>query len=85
MLASKVSILAAENLYKNNIVLFQPFVVPLRVLMLLGGGLFAVFGSEAINLEGAGPLGAIAAAFMSMYFWCAQGWDIENVRALIHQ
>lgn len=52
--------------------------------MLLGGGLFAVFGSESINLEGAGPLGVVAAAFTSMYFWCAQGWDIEDVRALIH-
>lgn len=30
----------------------DPFVVPLRTLMLFGGGLIAVFGSESIGFEG---------------------------------
>lgn len=53
--------------------------VPLRVLMLLGGGLIAVLGSEEIQLGGAGPLGVVAAAFVSCYFWQQDGWDVEDV------
>lgn len=53
--------------------------VPLRVLMLLCGGLIAVFGSEAIELGGAGPLAVVAAAFVSCYFWQDDGWDVEDV------
>ncbi|KAL0105705.1 hypothetical protein PUN28_015873 [Cardiocondyla obscurior] len=56
----------------------DPFMVPLRVLMLLGGGLLAVFGSEAIELGGAGPLAVVAAAFVSCYFWQQEGWDVDN-------
>ena len=47
--------------------------------MLLGGGLLAVFGSEAIELGGAGPLAVVAAAFVSCYFWQKQGWEIDDV------
>lgn len=57
----------------------QPFVVPLRILMLLGGGLIVIFGSEHLGLGGAGPLGVIAAAFVSSYSWSKQGWDIDDV------
>ncbi|XP_011250897.1 sodium/hydrogen exchanger 9B2 isoform X2 [Camponotus floridanus] len=56
----------------------DPFMVPLRVLMLLGGGLLAVFGSEAIELGGAGPLAVVAAAFVSCYFWQQQGWEVDD-------
>ena len=66
---------------------FQPFMVPMRVLMLLGGGLLAVFGSEAIELGGAGPLAVVAAAFISCYFWQKQGWEVDDVSiylSLIH-
>lgn len=56
----------------------DPFMVPLRVLMLLGGGLLAVFGSEAIELGGAGPLAVVAAAFVSCYFWQTQGWEVDD-------
>lgn len=59
--------------------MFQPFMVPMRVLMLLGGGLLAVFGSEAIELGGAGPLAVVAAAFVSCYFWQTQGWEVDDV------
>ncbi|XP_033192053.1 na[+]/H[+] hydrogen antiporter 1 isoform X2 [Bombus vancouverensis nearcticus] len=56
----------------------DPFMVPMRVLMLLGGGLLAVFGSEAIELGGAGPLAVVAAAFVSCYFWQTQGWEVDD-------
>ncbi|XP_011299039.1 sodium/hydrogen exchanger 9B1 isoform X1 [Fopius arisanus] len=56
----------------------DPFMVPLRVLMLLLGGLLAVFGSEAIELGGAGPLAVVAAAFVSCYFWQQEGWEIDD-------
>ncbi|XP_065200582.1 sodium/hydrogen exchanger 9B2-like isoform X2 [Planococcus citri] len=56
----------------------DPFVVPLRVLMLFFGGVVAVFGSEACGFEGAGPLGVISAAFVSIYCWSHQGWNIED-------
>lgn len=54
------------------------YVVPLRVLMLFGGGLLAVFGSEKLGFEGAGPLGVVFAAFTSNLLWCKQGWDVED-------
>ncbi|KAI4478117.1 hypothetical protein M0802_014582 [Mischocyttarus mexicanus] len=60
-----------------------PFMVPLRVLMLLGGGMVAVFGSEAIELGGAGPLAVVAAAFVSCYFWQKDGWDVDDVSSFI--
>ncbi|XP_046412714.1 neuroligin-1 isoform X1 [Neodiprion lecontei] len=56
----------------------DPYMVPLRILMLLGGGLIAVLGSEAIELGGAGPLGVVAAAFVSCYFWQKDGWEVED-------
>lgn len=60
--------------------LLQPFVIPMRVLMLLGGGLLAVFGSEAVELGGAGPLAVVAAAFVSCYFWQEEeGWEVDEV------
>lgn len=42
------------------------------------GGLFAVYGSEELGYEGAGPLGVVFAAFVSNYFWCREGWEIED-------
>ncbi|GLV42490.1 Na[+]/H[+] hydrogen antiporter 1 [Carabus blaptoides fortunei] len=56
----------------------DPFMVPLRILMLLGGGMISVFGSELIGFGGAGPLGCVAAAFVSLVCWTNQGWDIED-------
>lgn len=47
--------------------------VPIRTLMLLGGGALAVFGSEKLGYEGAGPLGVVFAAIISNYYWCQQG------------
>lgn len=56
----------------------DPFMVPLRVLMLLVGGLVAVFGSELFGYGGAGPLGCVSAAFVSLVCWSKQGWEVED-------
>lgn len=56
----------------------DPFMVPLRVLLLLIGGMISVFGSELIGYGGAGPLACVAAAFVSLYCWSRQGWEIED-------
>ncbi|KYN20400.1 Mitochondrial sodium/hydrogen exchanger NHA2 [Trachymyrmex cornetzi] len=64
--------------HHSQVMSVAPFIVPLRVLMLLGGGLLAVFGSEAIELAGAGPLAVVAAAFVSCYFWQQDGWDMDD-------
>lgn len=40
------------------------YVIPIRTLMLFAGGLLAVFGSEELGYEGAGPLGVVFAAFV---------------------
>lgn len=54
------------------------YVIPIRTLMLFGGGLLAIYGSEMIHYEGAGPLAVVFAAFTSSYFWCKQGWELED-------
>lgn len=54
------------------------YVVPIRTLLLFAGGLIAVFGSEIVGYEGAGPLGVVFGAFVSNMFWCQQGWDVED-------
>nr|CAD7586132.1 unnamed protein product [Timema genevievae] len=56
----------------------DPYVVPLRILMLLGGGLISVLGSECLGFGGAGPLGCVSAAFVSLLCWSQQGWEIED-------
>jgi len=53
--------------------------------MLLGGGLLAVFGSEAIELGGAGPLAVVAAAFVSCYFWQQEGWEVDDVSEILRE
>lgn len=54
------------------------FLVPLRTILLLCGGLVAVYGSELIHFEGAGPLAVVFAAFTSQYHWINQGWTLED-------
>lgn len=56
----------------------DPFLVPLRILFLLVGGAIAVFGSEVLGYEGAGPLGAVSAGFVCLVCWTRQGWDAED-------
>ncbi|XP_019757205.1 sodium/hydrogen exchanger 9B2 isoform X1 [Dendroctonus ponderosae] len=54
------------------------FVVPFRIIMLLAAGMAAIYFSEHLGYGGAGPLGAVVAAFVSLVFWTKQGWDIED-------
>ncbi|KAF7269966.1 hypothetical protein GWI33_017054 [Rhynchophorus ferrugineus] len=54
------------------------FVVPFRILMLLAAGMAAIYFSEHLGYAGAGPLGAVVAAFVSLIFWTKQGWSIED-------
>ncbi|XP_059221378.1 sodium/hydrogen exchanger 9B2 isoform X2 [Stomoxys calcitrans] len=54
------------------------YVVPMRTIMLFSGGLVAIYGSEEIGYEGAGPLAVVFAAFVSNLFWCKQGWEVED-------
>lgn len=56
----------------------DPFVVPLRIFLLLAGGFVSVVGSDLIGLGAAGPLGCVAVAFMSLIFWSRQGWTIDG-------
>ncbi|VVD04329.1 unnamed protein product [Leptidea sinapis] len=54
------------------------FLVPLRVLLLLTGGLLSVLGSEEIGWGGGGPLAVIAFAFIAGKNWVEQGWELED-------
>ncbi|EDW87827.2 sodium/hydrogen exchanger 9B2 isoform X1 [Drosophila yakuba] len=54
------------------------YVVPLRTLLLFTGGLMAIYGSEELGFEGAGPLAVVFSAFVSNLFWCKDGWDVED-------
>ncbi|KAJ8915608.1 hypothetical protein NQ315_003392 [Exocentrus adspersus] len=56
----------------------DPFVSPLRILLLLAGGMASVFGSELVGYGGAGPLGCVTSAFVALTFWSKQGWDVED-------
>lgn len=56
----------------------EPFVVPMRILLLTAGGMASVFGSELIGYGGAGPLACVAVAFFSLVAWTKLGWEIED-------
>lgn len=56
----------------------DPFLVPFRILLLLASGMLAYFGSELIGFGGAGPLGCVISATMSLIFWIKQGWKCED-------
>ncbi|XP_054745114.1 sodium/hydrogen exchanger 9B1 isoform X1 [Anastrepha obliqua] len=54
------------------------YVVPLRSIMLFAGSLVAIYGSEKLEYEGAGPLAVVFSAFISNLFWCQQGWEADD-------
>ncbi|KAG5862201.1 Sodium/hydrogen exchanger 9B2, partial [Gonioctena quinquepunctata] len=56
----------------------DPFLSPIRILMLLTGGMAAVFVSEMFGYGGGGPLGCVTSAFVALYFWSKQGWKIDD-------
>lgn len=49
-----------------------------RWLILLGGGLIALFGAHLIHYDGAGGLAAIIMAFVAGYEWRKEGWGDHN-------
>nr|CAI5842093.1 unnamed protein product [Callosobruchus analis] len=65
----------------------DPFVGPLRVLMLLAGGMLAVFASEMLGYGGAGPLGCVIAAFVALSYWTQQPilFSIAGARIKFHE
>ncbi|EDV99190.1 GH13169 [Drosophila grimshawi] len=54
------------------------YVVPLRTMMLFIGNLVAIYGSGKLGFEGAGPLAVVFSSFISNYFWCKDGWTIDD-------
>nr|CAD7578322.1 unnamed protein product [Timema californicum] len=56
----------------------DPWVIGSRTILIGGGGLMAVLGSQAISFDGAGPLGCIVAAFVASCGWRSQGWGEEH-------
>ncbi|XP_060663049.1 sodium/hydrogen exchanger 9B2-like [Drosophila nasuta] len=54
------------------------YVVPLRTLLLFVGNLVAIYGSDKLGYEGAGPLAVVFSSFISNYFWCKDGWTIDD-------
>jgi len=49
-----------------------------RWLILLGGGLIALFGSHLIDFDAAGGLATIIMAFVAGIEWRREGWDSNN-------
>ncbi|KAF4529021.1 hypothetical protein B566_EDAN016870 [Ephemera danica] len=61
----------------------DPYVISLRIFVLLLGGLIVVLGSDRISMGGAGPLAVIVAAFFASSAWINKGWRVgENQVAL---
>ncbi|XP_026326441.1 sodium/hydrogen exchanger 9B1-like isoform X2 [Hyposmocoma kahamanoa] len=54
------------------------FLVPLRVLFLLFGGIVSMLGFEEIGWGGAGPLAVITFAFIACKNWSDLGWEHED-------
>jgi len=50
----------------------------LRLLVLVGGALLALFGSDVVGLPGSGALAVLVLAFVSGVGWRRQGWGDNN-------
>ena len=50
----------------------------LRLLVLVGGALLALFGSDVVGLPGSGALAVLVMAFVSGVGWRRQGWGDNN-------
>jgi len=50
----------------------------LRLLVLVGGALLALFGSDVVGLPGSGALAVLVLAFVSGVGWRRQGWGDSN-------
>ena len=50
----------------------------LRLIIIIGGALNALFGSEVAHVEGAGALAVLVMGFVAGLGWRAQGWKDDN-------
>ena len=76
-----MGILSKSKLFKNlqfiiydgiiifNFNWFQTNPVCFRTFLLFGSGMVAIFGSSAVGLSGAGPLGCLTTATVAAYKW----------------
>lgn len=63
------------------VIFFPPQPQPnnqLRILLLVGGSLLALFGSDAVALPGSGALAVLVMAFTAGLGWRGQGWGDDN-------
>jgi len=49
-----------------------------RILVLVGGALLALFGSDVVGLPGSGALAVLVMAFVAGMGWRRQGWGDKN-------
>ena len=56
----------------------QPPSTGQRLVVLVGGGLLALFGLPHLDLPGAGPLAVLVMAFVVGLGWRRQGWGDDN-------
>lgn len=64
----------------NSWILLQELVTLKRSVLVGGGGLAAVLGSQLVGYSGAGPLTCITASFTASLCWKLQGWSSNHVR-----
>jgi len=50
-------------------VVLQESTTSYRFVLLMAGGIFAVFGSRTFHFSGAGPLGVLTIAFIAALRW----------------
>ena len=50
----------------------------LRLVIIIGGALIALFGSEVVHVEGAGALAVLVMGFVAGLGWRKQGWGDDN-------
>jgi len=51
------------------IIVVQENLTSYRFVLLMAGGIFAVFGSRTVHFSGAGPLGVLTIAFVAALQW----------------
>ena len=50
----------------------------MRLIVMIGGALIALFGSEMVHVEGSGALAVLVMGFVAGIGWRSQGWEDDN-------
>ena len=50
----------------------------MRLIVMIGGALIALFGSELVHVEGSGALAVLVMGFVAGIGWRSQGWEDDN-------